>query len=447
MQTLACLTENQRPLHFLFFDGLRCKKRVYSLAAEVFILLKYKQLNSKRVYSLAAEVFILLKYEQLNSKKKFAMSRMVTLTLFIITAFTRVGFCNEPFMPVAGNENRQLERTVKNHTYNLLIAKKAITLVNGSFKEGENPENSISASLVQYKVADVNGDGAQDVVVIIEHHGMGSAAFYELSALIQNNGHYLQTKPVLLGGNIEITDFRILSDARSWMPWSPQEISITMLVHKESDSHARPTLEKKACYYFKNNELLDCKEMVVVKKPALYLYPLHKMSVEVVLEPRGTVIQSIPLYKKRWRVIADSNGLIDNKYRYLFYEVALDKHLALPQDGWSVKRSNLSVWFDKYLTNFGLNKSEKNDFKGYWLRNIPASNYYTIKLIHFEIVNDQLGLKIVPEPDSLLRILLCFTPTTEKINMKEPAIKPFKRQGFTVVEWGGILEREAMMAQ
>ena len=135
----------------------------------------------------------------------------------------------------------------------------------------ENPDNFIAASLVQYKTGDINGDGAQDVAVIIEHHGMGSAAFYELSALLQNNGRYEQTKPVLLGDNIEIKDFKILSESNSWMPWSPQEISITMLQHKESDSHAKPTLEQTVCYYLENNELRDCKEQVIVKKPAMIL--------------------------------------------------------------------------------------------------------------------------------------------------------------------------------
>ena len=38
--------------------------------------------------------------------------------------------------------------------------------------------------------------------------------------------------------------------------------------------------------------------------------------------------------------------------------------------------------------------------------NLPLSNYYTIKLIRPEIVNDQLGLKIFPKPDTLLRDLL-----------------------------------------
>ena len=367
------------------------------------------------------------------------MKYFIPFLILVISSITRMGFCREPLVPVMVND-RGMDSIAKNYTYNLFVAKRAVQLKNGSFKGGDSPENTINASLVQYKVVDLNGDGDLDFVVIIEHHGMGSAGFYELSGLIKKDGQYVQTKPVLLGDNIEIKNIAITS-SNAWMTWRPQEVSITMLVHKDSDSHAKPTLEKTVCYYLQNNELQDCKEMEVVKKPALYLYPVKKMSVEVVLDPKGKVIQSIPLYNKRWRVMADSDGLIDNKYRYLFYEVALDKHITVPQEGWSVKYSDLSGWFDKYLNDFGLNKNEATAFKAYWLKNLPVSNYYSIKLIRPEIVNDQLGLKILPKPDSQLRVLLGFTPTRDTVNLKAPAIDTFERKGFVVVEWGGILEQ------
>ena len=73
--------------------------------------------------------------------------------------------------------------------------------------------------------------------------------------------------------------------------------------------------------------------------------------------------------------------------------------------------------------------------------NLPLSNYYTIKLIRPEIVNDQLGLKIFPKPDTLLRVLLSFAPTRTAVNLNEPVIDAFARKGFTVIEWGGILEQ------
>lgn len=379
--------------------------------------------------------------EPKHSSREFVMKYCIPFVLLIVSAMTRIGFCKEPLMPVMVNDG-SMESIAKNYTYNLLVAKRAVQLKDGSFKGGDNPGNYISASLVHDKIADLNGDGNLDLVVIIEHHGMGSAAFYELSGLIKKNTQYVQTRPVLLGDNIEIKTVTI-TNPDTWMPWKRQEIAITMLVHNESDAHAKPTLEETVCYSLINNELQDCKEIEIVKKPALYLYPVKKMSVEVRLDPKGKVIQSIPLYKKKWRVVAESNGLIDHKYRYLFYEVALDKPVTMPEDGWSVKYSDLSGWFDKYLTDFGLNKDEANAFKVYWQQNLPGSNYYTIKLIRPEIVNDQLGLKIFPKPDTLLRVLLSFAPTQNAVNLHEPEIGVFARKGFTVIEWGGILEHGA----
>ncbi len=368
------------------------------------------------------------------------MKYVIPFAILLITACTRTGYCEMPLRPIMANEGGKLDSIAKNYTYNLLAAKRSVQLKKGSGKDGDKPENYIAASLVHYKIADLNGDGDLDLVVIIEHHGMGSAGFYELSGLIKKDSHYVQTRPVLLGDNIEIKTVTV-TGPNSWMPWNPHEIAITMLVHNASDAHAKPTLEKTVCYSLQNNELQDCREMEVVKKPALYLYPVKKMSVEVQLDPKGKVIQSIPFYSKRWRVVADSNGLIDHKYRYLFYEVALDKPVARPEDGWSVKYSVLGGWFNKYLHEFGLNKDEAKAFKVYWMLNLPLSNYYTIKLIRPEIVNDQLGLKIFPKPDTLLRVLLSFAPTRTAVNLNEPVIDAFARKGFTVIEWGGILEQ------
>lgn len=60
-------------------------------------------------------------------------------------------------------------------------------------------------------------------------------------------------------------------------------------------------------------------------------------------------------------------------------------------------------------------------------------------LIHFagEEYTDNAKLEMTPNPDSLLRVFMVFKPINNKINIKEQEIKPFIRNGFTVVEWGG----------
>ncbi len=362
------------------------------------------------------------------------MKYVMFVAILLISLFTRIGLCEESL--IAAEERGKLDRIINNHTYKLLIAKRTITLKNGSFKDREKPENYLNASLVKYTVVDLNEDGKLDGMVIIEHHSLGSGSFYEISGLINKNGQYVQTQPILLGDNIQIKDIRSTNS----YPWAPKEIEVTILAHNESDSHAKPTLEETHYYSLDGNELKECKHIDIVKKPAIYLYPPKKTSIDITLHPKGKIIQSIPLYENKWHITADKSGLIDKKYRYLFYEVALDKSFPLSEEGWSVQYNALSRWFDKHLNKLGLNKKEATDFKTYWLKNLPPSNYYTIKMVQPEIVNGQLGLKIDPEPDSLLRVLLYFVPSESTVSLKEPKNNSFTRKGFVVVEWGGILK-------
>jgi len=331
-----------------------------------------------------------------------------------------------------------IEQMAKNHAYQLLVGERSISLKNGKFSDVSSPEKAISASLVKFAASDLNDDGRPDCVVIIEHHGMGSGAFFELSALVSNSGDYVQTKPILLGDNVEIGNLEIFESTM----WRPKEISIAMLVHQGTDAHARPTLRQQRCYYLEGSELRDCHELPIVKKPAVYLYPKHQMKVKVTLAPQGTVVKSIPEYGSGWTVKAKPDGTIDGRYGYLFYEASLDKPLPLPKEGWSVKRKDLGEWFDENLKKLGLNRQESKDLRKYWVENLTSGKYCTIRIVNPEVVSERLGLNIEPKPDSVLRLLLHFTPTDSKEHLKAPEIRSFHRKGFTVVEWGGLVSQK-----
>jgi hypothetical protein len=362
------------------------------------------------------------------------MKSLVFGLLALSSLLGNTGFCAEP--PIAAKESAKLETVAKNHTYKLLVAKREVTLKDGSFKSGDKPDDYIAATLSNYLITDLNEDGTMDIVAVIEHHGMGSGAFYELSVLVDRGGQYIQTAPLLLGDNIRIRSIQLEASSM----WEPKELLISMLAHKDADSHAEPTVEKQVCYFLKGDQLKNCSEVPIVKKPALYLYPEQTTTIDVTLHPKGKVIQSIPHYDRIWKVTASKEGLIDNAYRYLFYEAALDEPIPLPAEGWSVRHDQLSAWFDDYLHRFGLNSDEARDFREYWLEALQAGKYYTIKMIDNDTLNDRLGLNISPKPDHLLRVLLHFEPTDHMIKLKEPVTEKFVRTGFVAVEWGGILK-------
>lgn len=369
-----------------------------------------------------------------STRRPGLKKHLVPLALMAAGTFLTPSICDSATKST--REPGSLETIAKNHTYRLLVGERDVTLKNGSFSGGNNPSDKLEASLVRYDIADLNNDGNADCVVIIEHHGMGSAGFYELSALVSGNDGYRQTRPVLLGDNVEIRSL----DVSGGSMWSPMEISVGMLVHRESDSHASPTLQKSSCYYLSGDELKECNEMPIAKKPALYLYPEQTTKVEVRLAPKGSIIRSIPDYGAGWSISAEKNGSIDGKYQYLFYEASLDKQLPLPDEGWSVSYEHLDKWFDENLKQLGLNRKEAKDLRKYWLKALPKSPWYTIKVVDPAVVDDRLGLTINPKPDSMLRLLLYFTPTTGAVELKSPVTPaPFCRKGFTAVEWGGIL--------
>ena len=183
-----------------------------------------------------------------------------------------------------------------------------------------------------------------------------------------------------------------------------------------------------------------------VKKPAVYLYPESNMQIKVKLSVNGYLTSTEPLYNDGWLVNASPEGLIDNKYDYLFYEVQLNK-INLPDEGWVVEFSQLEKWFDEKPIEFGLNQKEKAQFKEYWLKDLKQSNYYEVKLLDEKFLSENMNLIITPEPQTILRLNFYFKPLNEKITLKEPEIQKKERIGFTVVEWGGINEGDKVLIQ
>jgi len=179
----------------------------------------------------------------------------------------------------------------------------------------------------------------------------------------------------------------------------------------------------------------------VVKKPAVYLYPENDMNVSVRVIVNGQLTLTEPLYGNGWNVSVNREGIIDGKYDYLFYEADLNK-IELPEEGWVVAFDELEKWFDENLTAMGLNGKEVRQFKEYWLGDLEHANYYEIKILGNEFLEDNMRLDITPAPQTILRLNFHFKPQSVKTELRAPEIKKFERKGFTVVEWGGINDKQ-----
>lgn len=185
----------------------------------------------------------------------------------------------------------------------------------------------------------------------------------------------------------------------------------------------------------------------LLEKPALYLYPETDGPVYVTLAVQGALYKSIPEYGSGWFVNVTKKGTIDNEYDYLYYEASLDKEVMLKGGSWVVKRENLQDWFDFYLLRLGLNTFEAQQCKEYWLERLTNSPYYEIGLVDDVFLDLNVKLIIVPIPKTVIRVMLYFIPLPSSKDFVPPEVRVPLREGFTVVEWGGILAENPKRAR
>jgi len=177
-------------------------------------------------------------------------------------------------------------------------------------------------------------------------------------------------------------------------------------------------------------------------KPLIYLYPTQKQEINVKINFKGELTNSYPRYNNGWKVTAYPDGKIVNSadskaYSYLFWEGkpknSTDWDMS---NGFIVKGEETKKILQNILTAKGLNVNESNDFIEYWYPQMKNNKY---NLIHFanEQYIETAPLSIAPKPDSILRVFMVFKSLDEKIIIMPQKIKPFERNGFVVVEWGG----------
>jgi hypothetical protein len=177
-----------------------------------------------------------------------------------------------------------------------------------------------------------------------------------------------------------------------------------------------------------------------VKKPNIYLYPEANIELEVkiIFPLGGKIVESIPEYGNGWYINVEKSGMIDSKYRFLYYE-SKTPDLYQYKKGWIVSQYNLYIFIEKKLKQYGFTEPEINDFLEYWIPLLTTYKFYAIYPQEEDIIGNLIKLEFSQNPDSLLRLFFAIkgleNPNFELI---EPKIEKFERKGFTVVEWGVI---------
>jgi hypothetical protein len=177
-------------------------------------------------------------------------------------------------------------------------------------------------------------------------------------------------------------------------------------------------------------------------KPVIYLYPTEKQDIHVKLKLKGTMTHSYPSYPAEgWKVNASPNGtLLDQngqEYYALFWE-GTNLNDFTYQEGFVIEGSETVNFLEKSLAQLGLNRREANEFIMYWLPQMENNSY---NLIHFSTseYEAEAKLEITPSPETLIRVMMVWSPLTKKIDIRQQELNKLAKQrnGFTAVEWGG----------
>ncbi len=179
-------------------------------------------------------------------------------------------------------------------------------------------------------------------------------------------------------------------------------------------------------------------------KPVIYLYPEKTTEVSVKLAPKGGFTKSEPAYNNGWLVKATPKGVLTeissgNVYPYLFWE-GRGGIYTTPKKGFVVEAKNVHSFLVEKLTKLGLNAQEQKDFMEFWEPRMTGSPYFFVTFLGNREMDEIAPLTISPKPDTVIRILMDFKPLRKPINVEGFDIRTPARNGFTVVEWGGVLQ-------
>lgn len=178
-------------------------------------------------------------------------------------------------------------------------------------------------------------------------------------------------------------------------------------------------------------------------KPVIYLYPTKTTSVNVMVGADVTV--SDPIYPANgWRnVTAQPNGALKyngRSYESLFWEgKGHGLYPSVGMFGTVVPQGKLLGTLRAQLAAQGLNTKETNDFMDFWSDHLPKTPYVKLTWLTKAQIDELAPLRITPKPTTVIRVFLDAKGLNAPVSLVPQTLTAPSRQGFTVVEWGGLI--------
>ena len=177
-------------------------------------------------------------------------------------------------------------------------------------------------------------------------------------------------------------------------------------------------------------------------KPNIYLYPEETTDISVIFDSPELLLTVIPDYINGWyaKVDSNSNMIVDGKeYGYLFYESMTDDHLMQKEKGFIVPINNRKEFFTYISNYYGFNKQEKEDFVSFWCSRLDSNKEYIMYPQLTDTIDILMAVNINPKPENIFRIWFLFFEKEEDIELEKPESVIPNRDGYTMIEWGGIV--------
>lgn len=206
-------------------------------------------------------------------------------------------------------------------------------------------------------------------------------------------------------------------------------------------------------------------------KPAIYLYSEKPTQVSIKLDKTIKYDITIPKYKNGWKVQTEQNGIIKdlqpkytkcsklpdtfgfeyakesceiNQYPYIYWDgMQLTKPITKKDYGFIVKKEDMETFLTAKADELKFNEAEKKEFVRYWSKTSLNKKWkkYKIYFLQNEEVQNLYPLYVEPAPDSINRVQIIISKAKRQDKPYPQTLKPIKRKGFTLVEWGGSITK------
>ena len=178
------------------------------------------------------------------------------------------------------------------------------------------------------------------------------------------------------------------------------------------------------------------------KKPIIYFYPEEEMDLEVTFVEEERLLTTYPKYEGGWNIHLQKDGTFtvpgsNREYYALFFDELADIEVDF-SEGFYVTKDNAISFLEEKMDFMGFTNREVDEFIMYWLPILENNGQSLVYFEQTEERNEECPLEFSLEPDTLIRTMIHIKKVDGPTAIPEQQLTHYEREGFAVVEWGGM---------